>query len=72
MKVSLFIFHYLKIIPLGFFLFDLFLEARAEVQKTIVRFLVQMKTLKVCFRDLLTLSHPKQGRYPKILYDDIF
>ena len=38
-------------------LFRVFFEARAEIQKYIPSFLVRMKTLKICFRDLLTFEN---------------
>ena len=39
-------------------LFDLFLEARAEIQKYLCSFFGSNENFKICFRDLLTFSTP--------------
>ena len=44
------------IICIGFFDSTHFRELGAEMQKYFSSFLVQLKTLRICFRDLLTFS----------------
>ena len=41
----------------SFFLFDLFFEARAEIQKYFCSFFSSNENFEICFRDLLTFRN---------------